>query len=72
MRRVFHKLFRFSKAIQELKGLDKQMEKYCKLTNLPEPRKKLVAFQASKGAVSDYIQRYMDAFPQNTWNDIRG
>ena len=33
---------------------------------------KLVAFQASKGAVSGYIQRYMDAFPQNTWNDLRG
>ena len=50
----------------------KQIEKYCKLTNIPEARKKLVAFQASKGAVSGYIQRYMDAFPQNTWNDFRG
>ena len=50
----------------------KQIEKYCKLTNLPEARKKLAAFQASKGAVSSYIQRYMDAFPQNMYNDLRG
>lgn len=33
---------------------------------------KLVAFQASKGAVSGFIQRYMEAFPQNTWNDMKG
>ena len=32
----------------------------------------MVAFQASKGAVSGYIQRYMDALPQNTWNGLRG
>lgn len=50
----------------------KQIEKYCKLTNLPEARMKLVAFQASKGAVSGFIQRYMEAFPQNTWNDMKG
>ena len=49
----------------------KEIKKYCKLTNLPEARKKLAAFQASKGVVSGYIQRYMDTFPQNTWNDLR-
>lgn len=32
----------------------------------------MVAFQASKGAVSGFIQRYMEAYPQHTWNQLRG
>ena len=30
----------------------KHIEKYCKLTCLPEARKRLIAYQSSKGAVS--------------------
>ena len=45
----------------------KQIEKYCKLTSLPEARKRLIAYQSSKGAVSGFINRYMEAFPQSTW-----
>lgn len=49
----------------------KQIEKYCRLTGLPEARKRLVAYQSSKGAVSGYINRYMEAFPQGTWADLK-
>ena len=40
----------------------KHIEKYCKLNSLLEGRKKLVAYQSSKGAVSVYIYMYM-SFP---------
>lgn len=49
----------------------KQIEKYCQLTNLPDTRKRMVAFQASKGAVSGYIGRYMEAYPHNTWVQLK-
>ena len=50
----------------------KAIEKYCALMNLPDGRKKMIAFQASKGAVSGYIQRYMNALPDSTWVDLKG
>ena len=50
----------------------KAIEKYCALMNLPDGRKKMIAFQASKGAVSGYIQRYMNALPDSTWGDLKG
>ena len=49
----------------------KQIEKYCKLTDLPEARKRLIAYQSSKGAVSGFINRYMEAFPQSTWAELK-
>ena len=49
----------------------KQIEKYCKLTGLPEARKTLIAYQSSKGAVSGFINRYMEAFPQSTWAELK-
>ena len=49
----------------------KQIEKYCKLTGLPEARKRLIAYQSSKGAVSGFINRYMEAFPQSTWAELK-
>ena len=49
----------------------KQIEKYCKLTGLPEARKRLIAYQSSKGAVSGFINRYMEAFPQSTWAKLK-
>ena len=34
-------------------------------------RKKLIAYQSSSGAVSGFIQRYMTANPQNTWEQLK-
>ena len=59
----------------ELKGFRdwvKAIEKYCALMNLPDSRKKMIAFQASMGAVSGYIQRYMNALPDSSWGDLKG
>ena len=49
----------------------KQIEKYCTLTGLPEARKRLTAYQSSKGAVRGFINRYMEAFSQSTWAEIK-
>ena len=41
------------------------------LVNVPEVRKKLIAYQSSRGAVSGIIQRYMTANPDNTWAQLK-
>ena len=49
----------------------KSIEKYAVLVNVPEARKKLIAYQSSGGAVSGFIQRYMTANPDNTWAQLK-
>lgn len=49
----------------------KSIEKYAVLTNLGQDRIKRVAYQASRGPVSDFICRYSDDHPQATWNDLK-
>ncbi|MCG7883675.1 MAG: hypothetical protein JAY96_19040, partial [Candidatus Thiodiazotropha endolucinida] len=44
----------------------KSIEKYAVLTNLGQDRIKRVAYQASRGPVSDFICRYSDDHPQAT------
>ena len=49
----------------------KNIEKYCKLNSLLGGRKKLEAYQSSKGAVSEFIYMYMEAFPLSTWPELK-
>ena len=49
----------------------KSIEKYAVLVNVPEARKKLIAYQSSGGAVSGFVQRYMTANPDNTWAQLK-
>lgn len=49
----------------------KSIEKYSTLVNIPDDRKKLVAYQSSTGAVSGFIHRYMIANPNQTWQHLR-
>lgn len=49
----------------------KTIEKYAVLVNAPDERKKLFAYQSSGGAVSGFIQRYMIANPDNTWQQLK-
>ena len=50
----------------------KSIEKYAILVNIVcDRRKKLIAYQSSSGAVSGFIQRYMLANPQNTWDQLK-
>ena len=48
----------------------KSIEKYAILTQLGDQRK-LVAYQASKGAVSDFIKRYLQEHPRRTWQQLQ-
>ena len=49
----------------------KSIEKYAILTQLGEDQRKLVAYQASKGAVSDFIKRYLQDHPRRTWQQLQ-
>ena len=49
----------------------KSIEKYALLTNADGPQTKRIAYQASKGAVSDFIHRYIQANPNNTWDQLK-
>ena len=49
----------------------KSIEKYAILVNMPDHRKKLVVYQTSSGAVSGFIQRYIQANTDNTWQQLK-
>ena len=49
----------------------KSIEKYAILVNMPDHRKRYIAYQTSGGAVSGFIQRYIHANPDNTWQQLK-
>lgn len=49
----------------------KAIEKYAILTQANQDRVKMIAFQASKGAVSDFIRRYMATNPNHDWDRLK-
>ena len=50
----------------------KSIEKYAVLTNLDNDKIKRVAYQASRGPVSEFIRRYQDANQQASWDQLKG
>jgi len=56
---------------KEFKNWIKNVEKYGTLSNLDENKLKFVAYQSSKGLVSDYIQRFLTDNPTGTWTDLK-
>ena len=50
----------------------KSIEKYARLVGLADESIRLVAYQASKGPVSDFLKRYMDAHQDHGWDRIKG
>lgn len=49
----------------------KSIEKYAVLIGAADAKKKLIAYQSSSGAVSGFISRYMQANPNNTWDQLK-
>ena len=49
----------------------KQVEKFCKLTDVGANNVKLVAYNGSRDAVSNFLARYMAQFPSATWDMIK-
>lgn len=48
----------------------KKIEKYAALVNIVE-RKALIAYQASSGAVSDFIGRFIQTNGNNSWEELK-
>ena len=48
----------------------KSIKKYALLTNADSAQTKCITYQASKGAVSDFIHHYITANPKNAWNQL--
>ena len=47
----------------------KQVEKFCKLTNVPANSIKLVAYNASRGAVSNFLATYLSHLETQSFHD---
>ena len=62
----------FEGDAKKFKDWVKSIEKYALLTDLDDDGVKRVAFQSSRGPVSDFIRRYQIANPAVTWNIFKG
>jgi hypothetical protein len=49
----------------------KSIEKYALLVGMTQDSIKLVAYQASKGPVGDFLKRYLDSNPNSTWPQVK-
>ncbi|XP_067655940.1 uncharacterized protein [Haliotis asinina] len=49
----------------------KSVEKYAVLSGAENRQIKLIAYQASVGTVSDFIQRYLSDHPEAAWEELR-
>ncbi|BFZ00708.1 hypothetical protein BsWGS_03747 [Bradybaena similaris] len=49
----------------------KEVEKLCTLLNLGDADKKAVAYQSSRGGVSDFLKRRGEEFPEDTWVQVK-
>ena len=49
----------------------KSIEKCILLAGGDDNQTKRLAYQTSRGAVSDYIQRYMTGHPNSSWEDLK-
>ena len=56
---------------KKFKDWVKSIEKFATLTGIQDEKIKLIAYQASRGPVSDYMKRYMDEHPTFDWNRIK-
>ena len=62
----------FEGDAKKFKDWVKSIEKYALLTDLDGDSVKRVAYQSSRGPVSDFIRRYQAANPASTWNVFKG
>jgi hypothetical protein len=61
----------FSGNPKEFSNWTTEIEKYAQIANMNDERKKMIAYQTSKGAVSGFIQRYLTSYPGNTFAQLR-
>lgn len=56
---------------KQFKDWIKSIEKYALLTRVPNDQVKMVAYQSSKGPVSDFLKRHLEANPNHTWIQVK-
>ena len=56
---------------KDFKEWVKSIEKFATLTGIDANRTNLVAYQSSKGPVSDFIKRYMESHPGRDWDRMK-
>lgn len=61
----------FDGNAKEFKDWIKNIEKYSILTRVPSDQVKMVAYQSSKGPVSDFLKRHLAANEGQAWADIK-
>lgn len=61
----------FDGNAKEYKEWVKSIEKYALLTRVPADQVKMVAYQSSKGPVSDFLKRYLEANAAHTWAQVK-
>ena len=61
----------FDGKAKDFKSWVKSVEKYARLNNLNEDQIKLVAYQTSREAVSDYLDRVLNDHPGYNWERIK-
>ena len=55
----------------QFKDWIKSIEKYAPLTRVPNDQVKMVAYQSSKGPVSDFLKRHLETNPNHTWIQVK-
>ena len=56
---------------KEFKDWIKSIEKFVTLTQVENERVKFVAYQASKGPVSNFLKRYLSRNPEENWRRVK-
>lgn len=51
--------------------MDERNEEVCDLVSASPVRRKMIAYQSSKRAVPDFIQRYLQTNPDHTCDQLR-
>ena len=68
---VSHLVDNFSGNPNEFESWIKSVEKYSFLEEIPTSSIKHVAYQSSKGPVSDFLSRYLPEHPNSTWEEVK-
>ena len=61
----------FDGKAKDFKNWMKAVEKHTRLNQLNEDQTKLVAYQTTRGAVSDYLDRALNEYPAYEWKQIK-
>lgn len=68
---VSHSISRFDGDPNKFREWMKEIEKYAIISQASSDKIKKIAYQASSGAVSDYIQRYLINNAEATWQQLK-